>query len=611
AFAGEPEFGMDAYSGADSFCGADIDFIQSLDKNKRIVNSEFNVHSHDARNMGQSYWNMVGKGVKGIHTWTFQSTPNMWMYDMWGLLNPDTSPRDKLAPIADGNAEIHRMERILSPAKAEHPVKPVAILYSRMDLSLAQPTMGIYSTSIDSPYRIYAVLRGLGYTVTWITPKQIIAGGLKDIGAVVMLGANHVPKAATDKLSQWVKDGGCLIGDQWPAAFDEYDRTNDTLLTTMGIAPLSKKKATAAELAQARDAKEKNTTPVAGGMDPEVLRTLNSEQLFRRAEEMWAQWDSTHPVSKATGNWHLSGFDMKKVKVLSGEIIAMGMGRAGVAAMVINNPGKGHTLYSAIMLGTLFEGGPIGFDWDASREGPGLPRILDAFLKFSGVLPYSQTGLPERTSWGMRIENPLKDPKGNIFIGMTNMNAVAVPAFPVTLQWKNPEPKMLVAITEGSRQMTQVPFTLKDGKLKFTMPAFDAYASVVALNNSEPLVSMEITGAPRGIGNLLDVTPNTKLKVKTTVWNPSPTKLAAGQVDLFTAPGWFSNVGNQKVPAIDAFGKQEVTFEIQAPALCSKKTIRPLVFKYAAGDVTSTPSTEMIWWGNAFQPPVDAKVTKN
>ncbi|MEO6846377.1 MAG: alpha-amylase family protein [Chthoniobacterales bacterium] len=604
-FAGEKEFGMDAYSGADSFCGADIDFIMSLDRSKRMVNSEFNVHSHDPRNMSQAYWNMVGKGIKGMQTWTFQSTPNMWMYDMWALQNPDGTPRDKLGPIADGNAEIHRMERILSPAKPEYPVKPVAILYSRLDLALPQPTMGIYSTAVDSPYRIYSVLRGLGYTVTWITPKQIEAGGLKDIGAVVMLGANHVPKAATDKLSQWVKDGGCLIGDQWPAAFDEYDRTQDTLLTTMGIEPVGAKKATAEDLAKARAAKELNTTPVGGGMDADVLRTLNAEELFKRAEEEWAQWDSTNPVSLATGNWHLSGFDLKRINVLSGEIIGMGMGgHQGIPAMVINTPGKGHTLYSAIMLGTLFEGGPIGFDWDASREGPGVPRILGAFLKYSGVQPYAENGLRERIGWGLRIEAPLKDPKGNIFIGMTNMNVVDIPSFPVTLKWINPKPKMLVVITGGSRQMTQIPFTLKDGELKFTMLAFDTSASVIALNNSEPLVSLDISGATRGVANLLDVTPNTKLKVKVTVWNPSPTKLAAGQVNFFTVPGWFSNAGDMKVPAIDAFGHQEVTFEVQAPALCTKKTLRPLVFKYAADKITSTPCTEIMWWNNPVQAPV-------
>ncbi|MEO6053331.1 MAG: hypothetical protein ABIP97_04895, partial [Chthoniobacterales bacterium] len=62
---------------------------------------------------------------------------------------------------------------------------------------------------------------------------------------------------------------------------------------------------------------------------------------------------------------------------------------------------------------------------------------------------------------------------------------------------------------------------------------------------------------------------------------------------------------------IDAFGRQEVTFEVQAPALCTKKTLRPLVFKYAADKITSTPCTEMMWWGNAFKPQVDAKVSKN
>ncbi|MEO8205810.1 MAG: beta-galactosidase [Chthoniobacterales bacterium] len=599
-FANEPEFGVDAYSTADGFTGCDIDFLLSLTKDKRLINNEFNVHSQDPRNMAQAYWGMVGKGVKGIATWTFQSSPKLWMYYMWALLNSDDTPRDKLGPIADANQEIHRLERILGSTKAIPFVKPVALYYSRMDLSLKQTTLGVFSSAIDNPYRIYAILRGQGYTVRWITPKQISEGALKDVSAVFMLGANHVPADAATKLAQWVKGGGCLVGDQWPGGFDEYDRTQETLMDVFGIRPKVIAAPLAAEKVAANDALTMSQTPVGGGVDPEVLRTLSGDDLLRSVEEMWDQWDSKHPVAKATRNWHLSGFELKKVEVVvpTAEVIGMSMGRKSFPGLVINDFGKGDALYSAIMLGTLFESGPVSFEWDSSREGPGLSRILNAFLEFSGVERLSQTGLPERLGWRMRIETPLTDPKGNVFVGMTSLNEIPLPAFPLTLRWPVAAPKMLMSITAGSREMKQLPFEVKDGKLMATVPGFDTAASLLALSNSDPLISLDISGAPRGVAGMLDVTPNTRLKVKATVWNPSAKKLPAGEVKLFTAPGWFCVAGEQKVEAIEPYGHQEVNFEIEAPAICTKFTIRPLVFKYTADKVTSTPCTEMVWWKN-------------
>ncbi|MEO8207248.1 MAG: beta-galactosidase, partial [Chthoniobacterales bacterium] len=324
-FANEGHFGMDAYSTADSFAGCDIDFLLSLTKGRKFVNNEFNVHSQDPRNMAQTYWAMLSKGTKGVATWQFQESPGLWMYYMWALVHSDDTPRDKLGPIADSNQEIHRLERILGPAKPAAFVKPIALYYSRMDLSLKQTTMGVYSSAFDSPYRIYAILRGLGYPVRWITPKQIEAGELKDVGAVFLVGVAHVPGGAATKLAQWVKDGGCIAGDQWPGGFNEYDYTQTALLDVFGIRPAFTGKAM--DKATAQHALATTTTPVGGGIDPEVLRTLAADQLLKNVEEMWDQFDSKHPVALAAGNWHLSGFDLKKVGVISptAEVIGMTM----------------------------------------------------------------------------------------------------------------------------------------------------------------------------------------------------------------------------------------------------------------------------------------------
>lgn len=591
----QPEFGWDAYSTEDYFVGCDADLLLSLLTNgQRLVNNEFNTHGQDPRIMARTSWSMIGKGLKGISYCTIQHALHVWAYGMWATLEPDFTPRDKLGAIGDVCHEVRRLERLLSPAKPAPFVKPVALYYSRLDLSLPQPVIGTYSSSLNSPYRVYSVLRGLGYPVRWVTPKLIEAGALDKVSAVVLVGVKYVPHETAAKLAKWVEDGGCIIGDQWPGAFDEHDRPQDTLSRVFGIR--ADEPATAMSEAEAKLKFEETLTPVYA-VDPEVLDALTSDKLFRSVSEMWEQWDSTHPVATAVKNWHLSGFDQKNIRVLSGEVVGMTV-RKGRPGLVINDYGKGHALYSAMMLGTLYESGPVAYEWDSLREGPGFYRIMDAYLRFSGVAPFAQFDMPERLAWNTRVELPMVDDRGNVAVGMINVNPGPTPPGSLALVWpaSAPDPELALACTGGSRMLEKVSFDREPGKLTVTMPGFDTHATLLALTDSDPLIGLEISGAPRGVAGLLEVTPNTRFTITATVWNPSPRKLKGGVVKLYAAPGWFCRSSEVKMRSIKAYGSRAVTFEVAAPPFCSKRNLRPIVFKYASGEVTSSPATEMVWW---------------
>ncbi|MEO8207031.1 MAG: hypothetical protein ABI615_12690, partial [Chthoniobacterales bacterium] len=541
---------------------------------------------------------MVGKGLKGIATFMLQQTSDNCLSPMWALMNADFTPGNKLAVLAEANHEIHRLEPLLMGAKPVPFVKPVALYFSRMDLSIPQPLWDLYGTRIDNPYRVYSILRGLGYPVTWITPKQIEAGGLKDVGAVVMVDIKYVPQGAANKLEAWVKEGGSLIADQWPGIFNEYGRPQNTLGEMFGI-----RATVVAKKTDAKDARLalQETSSTVYGVDPDVLRSLGStKDISKSVDEMWEQWDSTHPVSKAVGRFHLSGYGFTSIDCVAGQVIGMAAsGAAGRAALVINDYGKGHTLYSALMLGTLYDSGPIRYEWDSAREGTSLSRILDSFLRFSGLEPFAKTGLPAPTALRTRIENPLVDTKNNVLIGIISTNDMPLPDFALSLRWPDskPHPKMLLVVSDGSRKMQQVPFEIKGGKLNLKMPGFDTHATLLALTDSDPLVSMEIAGVPAGEVGLAQVTPGSKLTVKATVWNPSPRKLGEGDLKMYGAAGWFCNENTAKIEGIQPYSKsKETSFEVVAPANCSKLTLRPIVMKYQTGKVNSTPCTELVWW---------------
>lgn len=439
--------------------------------------------------------------------------------------------------------------------------------YSRLDLTIPQPVaVSTWSESIDSPYHVYATLRGLGYPVTWITPKQIMAGRLGDVSAVVMVNSQHVPHAAAEKLANWVREGGAIIGDGWPGMFDEHGKQQDSLSGIFGVQMEPPATPTGSRVAFDETAQGYGEmTDAAIELDPDKLRTT--------AGEIFAQWDATHPVARRMGDFLLSGLGQQNIVCRNGSVIGMFyMGKPGI---VINEPGKGHAMYVAMMLGTLYEGSATGYEWDSTHSGLAFGRLLDAFLREAGVRPSAFTNLPSRAAMKMRIELPLADARGNALVGITSFNDLPVPAFELSLKWPAPlkKPETVYVCRNGSRDLVKVGFSLKDETLKVQMPGFDTYATVLALHDSEPLVSMEVAGAERGPAGLTEVAPGARLKVRATVWNPSPRKLEAGQLRLYAAPGWFCDRSEVSIPAIEPFGKTEASFEVAPPSSCAAPPI--------------------------------------
>src|SRR5690606_31622288 len=147
----------------------------------------------------------------------------------------------KLAAYSDAAQEVHRLGPLLMNGRYTHAVTPIALYWSRIDLSLADPHESLYGCALDSPFHIYATLRGLGYPVRWLTPRQIEAGDLANVGALVLADSNHIPEAAAGKIEQWVRGGGVAIGDQWPGAWNEYAQPQSTLSQVFGVRSAAKK----------------------------------------------------------------------------------------------------------------------------------------------------------------------------------------------------------------------------------------------------------------------------------------------------------------------------------------------------------------------------------
>lgn len=575
----------DAY-GADDFMGAEVDLIDSLGQGKKMTQREFNTHTPDPRIAARSYWTMVGKGVKGISLLHLQEGGLHDSYPKWALSNTDLSPRPKLAAFSDAMHEIHRIENILVEAKKVYPVKPVAIYYSRIDNSLQKyPLLTVWSESANSPYHVYEMLRGRGYPVTWITSRQINEGKLKEVAAVILVDAEHIPRNTSERIVEWVKTGGVLIGDTWPGAYDALGNRQNALLKLFGVSPRERKRVDSIKL-------EESTQ----GYGEVTIAAINPDKLYETVMETWQQWDSTHPVAKAMGNYMFSGYGAKDITCDAGEVV--GMVFDGHPGVVINQTGKGQSMYISTMLGSLFGGSATRYEWDFAHSDLSPAKLIDSFLNFAGVKKLSDVDLPERMAFKIRVEAPLVDSTGNAIIAVTSYNDVFLKPFDLKFAWSAniKVPKKIFAAVGSKRTLEDIPFKVNNGKIEFKMPSFDSHATLIAINKSVPLVAIDFGTHPRGEAGIVSMTPGQTLNGKVTVYNVTGEKIDGGKLKLRLHQGWFCDKEIIDLPSVAPWEKVNAEFNIKAPAFCAATRIRPISVVFESKNTASMPCTEMVWW---------------
>jgi hypothetical protein len=592
-FKGEKERSFDLYC-ADDQMGNAIEFFRSIVPGCNLINQEFSVHTTDPRIAARTYWVQVAKGIHGIHLFQYHGLRFLAGQDFkWSVTKGDGSPKLKLAAFSDAAQEVHRIEPLLMAAKYTHAVKPVAIYWSRIDLGLDKPHESLYGQSLNDPNHLYETLRGLGYPVRWITPRQITEGDLKGVAALVMPGANHVPQAAAQAIESWVKAGGVAVADSWPGAFDEYGQPQAVLEPLFGARPLAKK----AEGKGSTLALQESSQGYGDVTDTAVQR----EKYFEKIEEAIGQPWGTHPVARELGDFMVSGFCMEQVECVRGKII--GPTHLDKPCFIVNEYGKGRTLYSAMLLGTIWGSAPLRYEWDTAHSSLDHARLWHAFLKYAGAVPGCQvTGLAPRIRARLRVESPLVTPEGNVMVGLTSMNDDVVKPFDLEVELPSgmgPFAKVLVAV-QGNRRLEAVAHQLSGTKLRLHMPSFDTHAMILVLKDAGPIVSLELKDVERGPAALAMIKPGQTLEARMVVHNPSPRELKAGRLALALPAGWLQSAEEAPFGAIAPGGEAGCSFRIRAPSVSGGCRIEPLVARFQNTTTKSTPATEMVWWG---QPP--------
>ncbi len=576
--------GWDAYC-ADDYMGAEMDLMDSLGRGKKMLQREFNTHNQNVEIAARTYWTIFGKGAKGISLFQFHEGGGHDSYPKWALTNKDMTPRDKLGAFSDQMQEIHRMENIVAGARKIYPVKPVAIFYNKIDMTLSKaPLASSWGEGIDTPYHLYEMLRGRGYPVTFTTDSQIRDGFLKNFSAVVFADAQHISAEACDRIVEWVNAGGTVIGDTWPGAYTELGHRQNTLLDLFGIRPRDIKKVDKIKLEESPQ-----------GYGEITVTAINPDTLYNTVMETWQQWDSQHPVARKTGNWMFSGYGRSDIVCTAGEVV--GMVFDGHPGAVINRTGKGHSLYISTMLGSLYGGAASRYEWDSAHSDLSAPRLLDAFLEFAGIKKLSVAGLSELQAYKLRVEAPLIDEKGNGIVTMVSYNDTPLPAFHLKVAWPAGVklPVKIFSVTGGSRKAVELPFKFTNGSIELDVPGFNSHAALLAISDSVPLLSLEFTDASRGVAGLVTMTPNRKAKVRVTVHNVSG-KAVSGRVTARIPEGWFYDKESVAVGKIAPWRSATAVFTIKAPSFCAARRVRPISFLFEGDRACSMPATEAVWW---------------
>ena len=585
-------FGYDVY-GVDDWVGMEFDTFSSFgDDQKNLQIREGSTHTPDPYLAARTFWTAVGKGLKGFSHFMLQEGNNHAEFPKFGLTNFDQTPRPKLAAYSDAIRSVHHIEDLLMDSKRRHSSKPVAIYYSRTNNALQERSYGsLFDCGPDSPFRVYELIRGNGYPVTFITDTQIRDGKrLDEVSGIFFIDAKYIPVDVLEKVEEWVKKGGAVFADAQPGIYNGHGFPQDRFLKFLGIEPVTAKKVE-------RLAADQNQY----GYSAMSFDVVNADKLHKTQFEFFQQWDSPHPINRQLDKFMFSGFGYQKIKATAGEVIVMA--HNGAPGAVIRNHGKGSSCYFAGYLGSIYGGAATHYEWRDAHSDPSPYRFIDAYLNYIGAKKTAFSDQEERIRNKMRFESPLVDAKGNAVLPMVSYNDE--PLRPFRAEYRMPKdmkpPVCLYAQTNSNRKLIPLEFKRANEVLSFTMPSFRTFANVLALHNATPLLSLDFGTAKRSDAGLVEMNPGKTYAVKVTVYNPSPQALSAGKVVLRLPKGWFYDKEVAEVPSIPAYGKSgEMSFLIRTPDYCTATRFRPMNFLYENKDGRkSMPTVEMVWWKNS------------
>lgn len=536
-------YGTDIYDADDSYI-YQVNFaaqcIRSPDDagSGHLFLTETNNHGGPGRQFANSVWRTLGNGAKAYDLFCFGMPGATDDSDIYGLTAPNTLLRGKAPYAARFAYSVRRTEDFWARSVPAPGARRVAILLNRRDMLVTDNIPGnMWAGPANSREGVFAALRQAGYWVDVIPYTKLNARYLKQYGALLLVGGDHLTAGECAQIAGYVKGGGVLVADMLAGYYDEHHR-------------------------------------VTRGLEPVLGTYITSFQTGDKAR-----------VTLQSAAGVLNGRDIARIDPGSTQVVAQADGQTPL--VLENSYGKGTAVYLATRLGELH-----GKTEDLFRDW------LKDLLTDARVAPAYGIVDDEEATAQLRLEQPFAA-NGNLALIVANASERGSSACVVRVQlppgeWRH----ALWAPAESEALQPVAVKRLQDGRHEIALPVVETAGMLLLFNNHDPLISLsEIETQKHGIDDALPaLTPGAPAHVAVSVYNPSPVKTPPGILTVRALRGWTVEPGIVHTPPIAPYGVYWTSVSVTPPktgVLPYTERMYPINARWSDGKrdraVTTTP----------------------
>jgi len=188
------------------------------------TNAWFNLYTPSASDVRRWTWSALASGIKGAiyYHWRFHPVGAPW-YNMQipfqGLCNPDGSLSERVLAAGEIAKVVSEYGDFFSSSSP--PTADVAILYSRTT-HISAYGEGVVDAYFDSIKGTYRALWQNHVSVDFLTPKELVEGGLEKFRLLLMPFSYTLNDMAGVKVGEFVQKGGTVFADARCALTDDH-----------------------------------------------------------------------------------------------------------------------------------------------------------------------------------------------------------------------------------------------------------------------------------------------------------------------------------------------------------------------------------------------------
>jgi beta-galactosidase len=225
--------------GSDPFAA---DLLRSAARGKAVINAEIHALPGGAfsrpRPIGSAEMKRhilipLAHGIKGFLFWQYRPERLGGESPAWGLTNPDGSPAPWLEP-ASHIARALLADEEFFLAASPLPAKAALLADPENQIFCWAGTLAgdLYSRSLDGAYR---ALARAGYQVDFVHPSDFAAGLHQQYRCLYLPVPYWLAEPVAGALGDYVRRGGSVVSEIWPAAYDSARSLHSTVTPGMGL----------------------------------------------------------------------------------------------------------------------------------------------------------------------------------------------------------------------------------------------------------------------------------------------------------------------------------------------------------------------------------------